>query len=268
MAAIPASGPSKAANSTIPLLNVEKLKVCTVEGKKILNSVSMRVGGGEVHVVMGPNGCGKSSFVKAVGGDPGLKTEGTVKFMGKTAGDPEERARNGLFVGQQTPIEIPGLPNREFLFHALTERYKTEKDGKILSVLDFEARIDDALEMLDIKRESKKGKLLVNGPLNAGFSGGERKLNEIFHLLVLKPKLAILDEPDSGLDVDATKKVGIALQKYLKSAKDLSLVLVTHAASVLHHVRPTHVHVFENGGVKETGGTDLVGKILTKGFGT
>ena len=263
MAAIPAHLPVTSA------LQFTGLTVgCEVEGKtkEIVKGVNMAIGRGEIHILMGGNGSGKSTIIKGIGRHPSYNIEGTVNVNGNPIDDPEQLAKEGVFVGQQVPTEVPGLSNREFLFNAASAGYK-HKTGKVLSILDFEQKIDDALDTLSISRESKIGKLLTTGNLNEGFSGGERKINEIYHMLVLDPTVVLLDEPDSGLDVDMVAKVGDGLRKFLSSSKDKSALIVTHAASLLRHVKPSHVHVLEKGALKRTEKGDwLLHKVLADGF--
>eukprot|EP01060_Flectonema_neradi_P009606 TRINITY_DN16844_c0_g1_i1.p1 TRINITY_DN16844_c0_g1~~TRINITY_DN16844_c0_g1_i1.p1 ORF type:complete len:271 (+),score=54.42 TRINITY_DN16844_c0_g1_i1:56-868(+) len=262
MAAIPAHLPASTA------LQFSGLTVgYENEGKKqtIVKGVNMSIKKGEIHILMGSNGSGKSTIIKGIARHPSYNTEGEVRFEGSAIDDPEQLAKEGVFIGQQVATEIPGLSNKEFLFNAATTAFK-QRTGKVLSILDFESRIDNALEVLNIKRGSKMGKLLTTGNLNEGFSGGEKKVNEIFHLLVLDPKVVLLDEPDSGLDVDMVGKIGNGLRQFL-SRKGKSALIITHAASLLKHIKPSHVHILEKGKLKRSEKGDwLLHKVLTDGF--
>ncbi|KAJ9470256.1 hypothetical protein DIPPA_19968 [Diplonema papillatum] len=267
MAAVPAAATPRVGEPL--LLSLAGVRVHAKDAAKaeILKGVSLAVRKGEVHVLMGPNGSGKTTLVRALSKHPDYEVSGgSVAFDAQPLDSCEEAARNGLFVGQQAPVDVPGLKNKDFLFHATAAAHQA-KTGNELSVLDFEQRVEDALKALGLAAESSAGQRLVKGNLNEGFSGGERKLNEIFHLLVLRPKLVILDEPDSGVDVDAVKRIGRALGAYLSEDKSRSAVIVTHAASLLSHVRPTHVHIMKNGVVVHRAeGGSLVDRVVKHGF--
>ena len=241
------------------MLEINGLRVA-VGDKEILKGVDLRVCAGEVHAIMGPNGSGKSTLAHVLAGREGYRvTGGSVRFEGQDllTLSPEERAWSGLFLGFQYPIEIPGVNNVYLLRAALNARRKQQKQGEI-----------DAVQFLRLVRE--KARLMqmdegfLNRGVNEGFSGGEKKRNEIFQMAVLEPRLAILDETDSGLDIDALKVVagGINL---LRSA-ERAFLLVTHYQRLLDHVEPDFVHVLAHGRIARTGGKELASELEATGY--
>ena len=231
-----------------------------VEEKQILKGINLEVKAGEVHAIMGPNGSGKSSLASVLAGRESYHvTEGEVKFHGKDLLDmsPEDRAREGLFLAFQYPIEIPGVSNINFLKTAISE-IRTYKNLPPL----------DAKEFLRLSREKQKlvefDAKLVNRSLNEGFSGGEKKRNEIFQMAVLEPKLAILDETDSGLDIDALKVVSNGVNK-LKT-KDNAQLVITHYQRLLDYIVPDFVHVLVDGKIVKSGGKELAKELESKGY--
>ena len=241
------------------LLEVSDL-TAKIEERTILKGINLRVRAGEVHAIMGPNGSGKSTFAKVLAGHPAYQvTGGEVLFEGKNLLDvtPEDRARAGVFLGFQYPIEIPGVTNGSFLRLA----YNTVQGARGAEELD-------PLEFDDFARE--KMKLLEMDPaflersVNAGFSGGEKKRNEILQMALLAPKLAILDETDSGLDIDALRVVANGVNKL--HTQDIGLVLVTHYQRLLNYIEPDYVHVMEGGRIIKTGDKSLAVQLEERGY--
>ncbi len=241
------------------LLTVRDLHA-TVNGIEILKGMDLTVRSGEVHAIMGPNGSGKSTFAKVLAGHPAyVVTGGEVDFDGQKLFElaPEARARAGLFLGFQYPIEIPGVANSQFLRLA----YNTVQAGRGKDELD-------PLEFDDFVRE--KMKLLEMNPdflgrsVNEGFSGGEKKRNEILQMALLEPKLAILDETDSGLDIDALRIVAGGVNQLAN--KDNAIVLVTHYQRLLNYIVPDYVHVMEAGRIVKTGGKELALELEARGY--
>jgi Fe-S cluster assembly ATP-binding protein len=231
-----------------------------VEEKQILKGINLTVNKGEVHAIMGPNGSGKSSLASVLAGRETYRvTEGEVNFLGKDLLDmsPEDRAREGLFLAFQYPIEIPGVSNVNFLKTALAE-IRTYRGLPPL----------EAKEFLRLSREKQKlvefDAQLVNRSLNEGFSGGEKKRNEIFQLAMLEPSLSILDETDSGLDIDALRIVSQGVNK-LRS-KDNAFIIITHYQRLLEHIVPDFVHVLYNGRIVRSGTKELALELEEKGY--
>jgi len=222
------------------VLSIRNLKV-EIDGKAILNGIDLEIGAGEVHAIMGPNGSGKSTLAQALAGRPEMVvTEGSVRFDGLDllALDPEERSRHGLFLGFQYPVEIPGVTNVYLLQAALNAARRARGEPE-LDAFDFLSRARSDLERMGIPEE------FLYRPVNEGFSGGEKKRNEILQLLILEPRLAILDETDSGLDIDALKVVANGVNSM--RAPDRAFLLVTHYQRLLDYVVPDRVHVLANG---------------------
>lgn len=229
-----------------------------VDGKEILKGVNLEIKGGETHAIMGPNGTGKSTLASVVMGHPKFTvTKGSVTLDGKNVLDMEvdERARAGLFLGMQSPAEVPGVTNSDFIKTAMNARLE---EGKNISLFKFILEYDKAVAELQMNED------LPHRYLNEGFSGGEKKRNEILQMKMLKPKIAILDEIDSGLDVDALKIVGENVTK-MKS-KDLGLLLITHYKRLLEYITADFVHVMMVGKIVKSGGVELIKKIDTEGY--
>ncbi|HZH91112.1 MAG TPA: Fe-S cluster assembly ATPase SufC [Pyrinomonadaceae bacterium] len=231
-----------------------------VEGKDILRGVSLTVKRGEVHAIMGPNGSGKSTLAKVLAGHPSYEvTGGEVLFDGKNLLElePDERARDGIFLAFQYPVEIPGVSNAQFLRLAYNEKRKHLGEEEL-----------DPLEFKDLLRERAKivemDAGLMSRSVNEGFSGGEKKRNEILQMAVLEPKLAVLDETDSGLDIDALRIVSEGVNK-LRNA-DNAIVLVTHYQRLLNYIVPDHVHVLYKGRIVRSGGKELALALEEKGY--
>ena len=242
------------------LLDVRDLRV-TVEDKEILQGLSLSVNAGEVHAIMGPNGSGKSTLARALAGHPAYAvTSGTATFDGKDllAMSPEERACEGLFMAFQYPVEIPGINNSYFLKAALNALRKFRGQQE-LDAVEFLALVKEKAKLLDIDRE------MLGRSVNEGFSGGEKKRNEIFQMAVLEPRLALLDETDSGLDIDALKVVSTGVNALRRP--DRAIVVVTHYQRLLNYIVPDYVHVLSNGRIVRSGGKELALELEAKGYG-
>jgi Fe-S cluster assembly ATP-binding protein len=232
-----------------------------VDGNEILRGVDLQVSAGEVHAIMGPNGSGKSTLAQVLAGrDTFNVTEGEVLYEGKDLleMDPEERAREGIFLAFQYPVEIPGVSNTYFL-KAAVNAVRKHRGLEEYDAVDFLALVKETMKVLHIEQS------LLNRPVNEGFSGGEKKRNEIFQMAVLDPKLAILDETDSGLDIDALRIVADGVNA-LRS-KDRAIVVVTHYQRLLNYIIPDKVHVLFDGRIVKSGGKELALELEAKGYG-
>lgn len=243
------------------MLEIKDLHVAVEEdGSEILKGVNLEINKGEVHAIMGPNGSGKSTLAKAVSGHPAYEiTQGDILFNGESILelDPEERAHLGIFLAFQYPVEVPGVTNKTLLRQAYNTIAK--KQGREeLDPLEFEDYVDDRLDIVDMKKE------FLERSINAGFSGGEKKKNEIFQMAVLNPKLSFLDETDSGLDIDALKIVAKGIN-YLAD-EDKAVCLVTHYQRILDYVVPDHVHVMLGGKIVKSGDKELAVKLEEEGY--
>ena len=232
-----------------------------VDGKEILNGINLSVKAGDIHAIMGPNGSGKSTLAAVLAGrDDYVVTEGTVVFDGQDLleMEPEERAREGVFLAFQYPVEIPGVNNAYLLKAALNEVRKHRGEPE-LDAMDFLTFVKDRMQALEIDQS------LMNRPVNAGFSGGEKKRNEIFQMAVLEPKLAIMDETDSGLDIDALKVVAKGVNAMRSPSR--AAVVVTHYQRLLNYIVPDFVHVLSKGRIVKSGGKNLAQELEEKGYG-
>jgi Fe-S cluster assembly ATP-binding protein len=242
------------------MLDIKNLRV-TAEGKEILKGIDLHVNAGEVHAIMGPNGSGKSTLARALSGHPEYQvTDGQVIYEGKDllAMDPDERAREGVFMAFQYPVEIAGVNNAYFLKAALNAKRK--HDGKPeLDAMEFMTLVQEKAKLLDID------KAMLNRAVNEGFSGGEKKRNEIFHMALLEPKLAILDETDSGLDIDALKLVANGVNAM--RSPERAFIVVTHYQRLLNYIVPDYVHVLSGGRIVKSGGKELALELEEKGYG-
>ena len=246
-------------NGTRPLLEVHNLHV-SVGGTEILKGLNLAVSLGEVHAIMGPNGSGKSTLANVNAGRPGyVVTEGTVTYGGHDllAVSPDERSRAGVFLAFQYPVELPGVRTREFLRTAL-EAIREARGEPKLSVREFSKLLDEKAREMEFDPE------LMKRSVNEGFSGGEKKRNEILQLSVLDPKLAVLDETDSGLDIDALKVVANGVNQFRSPEK--AIVLVTHYQRILNYITPDFVHVLIGGRIVKSGGRDLALELEARGY--
>jgi Fe-S cluster assembly ATP-binding protein len=243
------------------MLNIHDLRA-EVDGKEILKGLSLDVNAGEVHAIMGPNGAGKSTLGYVLGGRPGYEpTGGSVTFAGEDLleMDAHARAAAGLFLGFQYPVEIPGISNVQFLREALNSQRRARGEAP-LSGGEFLKLARAQADALGMDQE------MLKRPVNVGFSGGEKKRNEMVQMGILGPKLAILDETDSGLDIDALKAVGEGINRIMR-APDKAVLLITHYQRLLDYVRPDFVHVLEAGRITRTGGPELAQQLEREGYG-
>jgi len=240
-----------------PLLVVDDLHA-SAEGTEILKGVNLTVGEGEIHALMGPNGSGKSTLANVLFGHPGYAvTAGSILYRGGDIVEmsPDKRGRAGMFLGFQYPEEIPGVSVVNFLRTALANRTGTD-----YTVLELRLKVMEAMRELDIDPS------FADRYLNEGFSGGERKRNEVLQMAVLEPELAVLDETDSGLDIDALRIVAEGVQRLATDQR--SFLIITHYQRMLHYITPDVVHVFLDGKIIETGGADLAERIEESGYDT
>lgn len=245
------------------MLSIENLRV-TLDDREILKGLSLKVEGNQVHAIMGPNGSGKSTLAKVIAGHPDYQiTSGHIKFevdfkeRDLLTWSPDERARNGVFLGFQYPVEVPGVGNAEFLrasFNAICRHQGVEE----MDALDFDAFVRQKVQMLGFPES------FLARQVNVDFSGGEKKKNEILQMAVLSPRFAILDELDSGLDVDALRVVSDGVNKL--RGKDRAIVLVTHYQRMLDYIVPDFVHVLLEGRIVRTGGKELAMEIEKNGY--
>jgi Fe-S cluster assembly ATP-binding protein len=231
-----------------------------IEGKQILKGVNLKVDAGHIHAIMGPNGAGKSTLAKILAGHPAYEiTEGEILFNGKNLLElaPEERAHAGLFMSFQYPVEIPGVSNMDFLRASYNANRKASGQSE-MTPDEFEKHLETKMGMMEIKAEFKERNL------NEGFSGGEKKRNEILQMAVLEPKLAILDETDSGLDIDAMRIVASGVNQIMNDK--MGLILITHYQRLLDYIKPDFVHVMLDGKIVQSGGPELALELESKGY--
>ena len=231
-----------------------------VEGNKILKGLSLEIGPGEVHAIMGPNGSGKSTLASVLAGDENYEvTKGTVTFFGEDLLDlsTEDRARVGLFLAFQYPVEIPGVSNINFLKTAIND-IRAHHGQEAIAAKDFLAKVKETSKLVELDGR------LTNRSVNEGFSGGEKKRNEIFQMAMLEPKFAILDETDSGLDIDALKIVSNGVNAM--RSPERSFLVITHYQRLLDHIIPDHVHVLYDGRIVRSGDKSLAHELEEKGY--
>ncbi len=241
------------------ILSVRDL-TADVDGTQILKGLNLEIKAGEIHAIMGPNGSGKSTFSKILAGHPAYTvTGGEIIFQGQNLLEmtPEDRARNGVFLAFQYPLEIPGVSNLDFLRVAYNSRRKHQGLSE-LDAFDFDELIQEKLEIV------KMDPAFLSRSLNEGFSGGEKKRNEILQMALLEPKLAILDETDSGLDIDALKIVANGVNQLANA--DNSMLLITHYQRLLDYIIPDFIHVMEGGRILTTGSKELALELESKGY--
>ncbi len=241
------------------MLEINDLRV-SVEGKEILKGINLTVKAGEVHAIMGPNGSGKSTLSHVLAGREGYEvTGGSVTYDGKDLleMEPEERAREGVFLAFQYPVEIPGVNNVYFL-KAAVNAVRRHRGLDELDAIDFMKLVKDKVKVV------KMDDSLLKRAVNEGFSGGEKKRNEIFQMAVLEPRLAIMDETDSGLDIDALRIVAEGVNSLRSEQR--SIVMVTHYQRLLNYIVPDHVHVLAGGRIRRSGGSELARELEAKGY--
>jgi len=233
----------------------------SIEGNEILKGIDLEIKPGEIHAIMGPNGSGKSTLSQVLAGNENFEvTEGTVLYQGEDLLEKEttDRALDGIFLAFQYPVEIPGISNEEFMRQAVNAGRKHRGESE-LDAFDFASVAKGKIDLLELKPD------LLERSLNVGFSGGEKKRNEIFQMAMLEPKLAILDETDSGLDIDALRVVAHGVNS-LRSA-DRSFLVITHYQRLLEYIVPDHVHVLSAGRIVKSGGKELALELEEKGYG-
>ena len=241
-------------------LEIRNLHV-SAEGKQILKGLDLEVSRGQIHALMGPNGSGKSTLANAIMGHPGLEvTEGEIRLRGEeiTESAPEDRALGGLFMAFQYPVAIPGVTVAKYLRMAVNAQREARGESEI-KLKDFRKQTEAAMELMDIPRE------FSSRYLNDGFSGGEKKRMEILQLAMLRPELAVLDETDSGLDIDALRTVAEGVGRF--AGPEMGILIITHYQRILHLVEPDFVHVMYDGRIVKQGGPELVGLLEERGYG-
>jgi Fe-S cluster assembly ATP-binding protein len=229
--------------------------------KQILRGLDLAVSKGEIHALMGPNGSGKSTLANVIMGHPGLEvTEGQILFKGEdiTEADPDERARMGIFLAFQYPVSVPGVTVTKYL-RTVMNAHREARGEEAISLKDFRQTVEAAMALTEVPRE------FSSRYLNEGFSGGEKKRMEILQLALQRPEMAILDETDSGLDIDALRVVANGVNSV--AGPDMGVLIITHYQRVLHLVQPSHVHVMFRGRIVKEGGPELVGELEAKGYG-
>ncbi|MCL2207094.1 MAG: Fe-S cluster assembly ATPase SufC [Fibromonadales bacterium] len=243
------------------MLQIKDLHASLSDGTEILKGLNLSVGKGEIHAIMGPNGAGKSTLSKVIAGHPDyIITEGSIEFQGKNLLELSvaARANAGFFIGFQYPLEIAGLGNEEFLRAAIDAKHKALGLPRLCEN-EFKEKMEKAMQLLEMdSRYRERG-------LNEGFSGGEKKRNEILQMAMLEPALAFLDETDSGLDIDALRIVASGINHLMTPER--SVVLITHYQRLLDYAKPQFVHVLMNGKIARTGGSDLAMELEEKGYG-
>jgi Fe-S cluster assembly ATP-binding protein len=241
-------------------LEIRNLHV-SAEDKEILKGLDLEVSQGEIHALMGPNGSGKSTLANAIMGHPGLEiTDGEISYDGEDIleANPDDRARSGLFMAFQYPVAIPGVTVAKYLRTVINAR-RDARGEEPIGLKEFRVLAEEAMELTDIPRE------FSSRYLNDGFSGGEKKRMEVLQLALLRPKLAVLDETDSGLDIDALQTVANGVNKY--AGPDMGILIITHYQRILHLVKPDFVHVMYAGRIVKQGGPELVEQLEERGYG-
>ena len=246
-------------NTITPILEIKELKA-SINENEILKNLNLQVKKGEIHAIMGPNGSGKSTFSKVLAGHPAYEVlSGEILFKGRSLLnlEPEERSHLGIFLAFQYPIEIPGVSNEDFLRLAYNAKQKFNNDSEV-DPLEFLSIINQKLKLVDMSP------VFLSRNVNEGFSGGEKKRNEILQMTLLDSELSILDETDSGLDIDALKVISNGINKFM--TKDKAIILITHYQRLLDYVKPDFVHVMQNGKITKTGTAELAKELEMKGY--
>ena len=244
----------------MPLLKIENLHAIVAEdGTEILKGVNLEIDRGEVHAIMGPNGSGKSTLSKVLAGHPAYEvTDGEVWFKGKNLLElaVDARAREGLFLAFQYPVDIPGVSIANFLRTAL----QSKSPGEELDIFDYQEKLIDRMQLLEMDPT------FAERSVNEGFSGGEKKRNEILQLAMMEPDLAVMDETDSGLDIDALKIVSAGVNKISAERTEMGILLITHYQRMLDYIKPDHVHVMVSGRIVRSGGPELAHELEARGY--
>jgi len=242
-----------------PILEIKDLKA-SINENEILKNLNLKINKGEIHAIMGPNGSGKSTFSKVLAGHPAYEiTSGDIIFKGSSIInlDPEERSHLGIFLAFQYPIEIPGVSNEDFLRLAYNSKQKFSDKSEV-DPIEFFSIITKKLELVDMSP------LFLSRNVNEGFSGGEKKRNEILQMILLDSELSILDETDSGLDIDALKIISNGINTFMN--EDKAIILITHYQRLLDYVQPNYVHVMQDGKIIKTGTAELAKELEVKGY--
>ena len=246
-------------NLNSPILEIKNLKV-SINENKILKSLNLKVNKGEIHAIMGPNGSGKSTFSKVIAGHPAYSVlGGDILFKGSSILDldPEDRSHLGIFLAFQYPIEIPGVSNEDFLRLAYNSKQKFYNKPEV-DPIEFLSIINEKLKLV------RMSTLFLSRNVNEGFSGGEKKRNEILQMILLDSEISILDETDSGLDIDALKIISTGINNFMNENK--AIILITHYQRLLDYINPTYVHVMQDGKIIKTGSADLAKELENKGY--
>lgn len=247
--------------SSSPILKIENLQAKVAEGDlEILKGVDLALNRGEIHAIMGPNGSGKSTLAKVLAGHPGYEvTGGSVTFKGEEILElePDERSQAGIFLAFQYPVEIPGVSIANFLRTALQAQMGDDEE---LDLFEFQDLLLDRMDLLDMDPA------FAERPVNDGFSGGEKKRNEILQMACLKPSLALMDETDSGLDIDALRIVSNGVNKLREENPDMTVLLITHYQRLLNYIKPDYVHVMVEGRIVESGGPEVALQLEEEGY--
>jgi len=246
-------------NLNLPILEIKELRAST-NNNEILRNLNLTINRGEVHAIMGPNGSGKSTFSKIIAGHPAYEVlSGDIIFKGSSILklDPEERSHLGIFLAFQYPIEIPGVSNEDFLRLAYNSKQKFLQKREV-DPIEFFSIINEKLKLVDMSS------VFLTRNVNEGFSGGEKKRNEILQMILLEAELSILDETDSGLDIDALKIISKGINTFMNSNK--SIILITHYQRLLDYIKPDYVHVMQHGKIIKTGTSELAKELEIKGY--